>query len=882
MAERRFGPTRAAGVVIVEKDAQKSIEPGALGSTAYTGIMQKGPIGKPFLVKNSTEFRFRAGSFIPESQLPDNAFDFFSIGRGKGNLWLNRVTHGNEKKSKLTTLNRRSPKSSNILFEAGNGGRWAGKKRIIVDRYASVTATTLTLSNVPSDLKKDEFVGGKVKFNAVPGKSFEIIANTALGVLTVPSDINLVTELGGSLDQLISVELQNEGLALGVLIKDGQDNPADEWGLDVYLIEGGIATLVKQFQFPNLSSDPNSPRYFAKVINDHSSSEFLLKATDLHIGSITSDIRPANVFGKSLSLTGTVLVAKIHDEVVSSVSGAKAKAEPLTLGASIIQDEVLLTVTTAGARATGVLTFSANPSDNDTVTINGKTITFKNVVTLSASQVLIGGTAEGSLNNLVSFINASTDPLLKDKVFAEKVSSSVMNLFAQTAGLAGNSIATISAGANEPTWGGANLSGGVNQVWSYLSQQMPFLTGLTVTSGVAFTAPNDYGAGFTIIDTTKDSTKNFALNDTVKLLINPLEVGKLINGTLIPNIDERRIKFKIVSNTSNSITVKAGSDMTLDAATGDFFRVEYIQELGGGYDGISEIVDLDYVNTYDADTSPLKILRGKNLGLVKLATPGVTATSVQKAGIAFSESENWQYRYEIPPNILSEDSVEEYINEQLGRNDFAVAQFPSYMKVLNPTGGGLKLVSQTGAIHGAEAVVANNFQGYHKAAAGTDVILSNIVAFPDGIDGKTFNEELLDAVGVNLLKNKNGNFILWGDETLGIAGDRKFKHKREYLSHLENVFFENFDFIIFAINDEQTQKVLISAFRDFFTPEFAKRAIRGKDLDEAVQIKIDNENNTDLTRAAGELNAEIRLRIADTVKRFIITISELGVTESVE
>lgn len=328
-----------------------------------------------------------------------------------------------------------------MLFQAGNGGRWAGKKRTIVDNYASVTPTTVALLTVPATLKKDELVGGKLKFNAVPGKSFDIIANTALGVLTVPSDIDLIAELNGSLDLLMSVELQNDGLAVGVLIKDGQDNPLDEWGLEIYLIEGGISTLVKQF--PNLSSDPVSPRYFAKAINDDSNSEFLLKVVDLHIGSITSDIRPANVFGKSLLLTDTVLTAKIHDEVVSSVDGAKAKIDPLTLGASVIQDEVNLEVTTAGARATGALTFSANPTDGDTVTINGKVITFKTVVTIPSSQVLIGANAEGSLDNLLVFINGSLDILLKDIVFAEKFSASVLNLFAQTAGLLGNAIATV-------------------------------------------------------------------------------------------------------------------------------------------------------------------------------------------------------------------------------------------------------------------------------------------------------------------------------------------------------------------------------------------------------------------------------------------------------
>lgn len=70
MADRRFGPTRAPGVVIIEKEAQQAIEPGALGTTAYTGVLQKGPIGRAFVALNASNFRFRAGSYIPNHFSP--------------------------------------------------------------------------------------------------------------------------------------------------------------------------------------------------------------------------------------------------------------------------------------------------------------------------------------------------------------------------------------------------------------------------------------------------------------------------------------------------------------------------------------------------------------------------------------------------------------------------------------------------------------------------------------------------------------------------------------------------------------------------------------------------------------------------------------------
>lgn len=880
MTTRRFGPTRGAGVVVIEKESQPTISPAALGVTAYTGIMQKGPVGKMFLASTRKEYEKKAGGIIPESALPDCAFDFFKLGRGAGQLWLQRITDGTEVKAKSAALDRRAVRSSAVEFVAGNGGRWAGKKAKFLDQNASKTATTLTMGTVPAGLKADQLVGGVVKFSVLPGKSYKIIANTSLGVLTFDSDINLIADLGAGNGLLYSIELQNEGLALGYKITEGTDNPNTEWNLEIYLIQGGVATRVKTHE--NLSSDPSAPRYFLKVINDDSDAEYYMKANDVHVGSVDEAVRPGNATGISTVLSETVLTAKIHDEVVNSALLATAVLKSVTLGASVVEDEVTLTVTTAGARASDLLTFAANPTDGDTVTLNGKVITFKNAVVTPADQVLIGAAATDTRDNFVAFINASQDVLLKDIVFAEATAANA-TVYAQNAGLAGNSIAALSAGATPPTFAAVTLLGGLDQIWSYASAKQPYLTGLTVTTGVAFVAPNEYAFGFTVQDTSKSSAKTFGLTDTLKLPIYPFELNAMVGGILVPKYSAFRKRYQIISNTANTITVKAGSTMVADGAVaGDSFRAEFVSQLGGGYDGLANVSDLKYENAYDVATSPLKALRGKNLGLIKLATPGVTSTAVQKAGAAFVESQNWQYRYEIPANILDEQAAEEYINSTIGRNDFAVVAFPSYAKVTNPIQGvaGTKLVPLTGAIHGLEAKFAKDFDGFHKAAAGVDAILSNVLALPEGLEDKSLDEEFLNPIGIQIIKFKEGNAIIWGDRTVGLDPAFKFKHQRELMSHYENTFLENFDFIIFALNNRKSQEILKSAFNVFFTPELAKGAIEGRDVQDAAQIKIDDENNTQATRDAGDLNAELSLRIVNTVERFIITISKLGVTES--
>jgi hypothetical protein len=102
------------------------------------------------------------------------------------------------------------------------------------------------------------------------------------------------------------------------------------------------------------------------------------------------------------------------------------------------------------------------------------------------------------------------------------------------------------------------------------------------------------------------------------------------------------------------------------------------------------------------------------------------------------------------------------------------------------------------------------------------------------------------------------------------------------LSHYENRLIEGFDFIIFALNNRASQDLLLTTLRAFFLPEYQKSAIVGDTFGDAVTIKIDDENNTAVTRAAGDLNAEISVAIVDTVERFIMRVGQAGLFESAE
>ena len=1078
MVQRRYGPVQGAGTVIVEKDAEKSIEKGSLGTTVYLGVLEKGPVNKLFRCSTKKDFLAKAGSYIKESFVPDAAFDFFNLGRAAGDLYCVRITDGTEVQSELTLYGRKnngvektlsadcssqyvfitkanylalgSPKvasqltlwseslgSSPILkitavdvdtpavgtvrltvdqavayvtgdtiigyssvinpevskFKAANGGRWGGKKDILFGTAFGVGGLTSFSFDTGATMLEDYFIGAQLRFSALPGKAYTVMSNDTAGVLYVSADSTMDQDYAdsSSSDETWSVQLVNNGKALAVKIVDGVSYPNERFGVEVY------ADGVRVLAYNDLSLDPDSANYYKNWINDDDSNVYV-EVEDLWFGAYTPDVRPANVFGQNFGLSNTVLTGKA---ISTSFEGTgNGSIESFVYGGNVQQDELELEVVDAGALAEGSIQITDNVFDITAAILTGDDVTgtyvggdisgsvhdkfnvdlyeqgvvevvvnlvvcTSGVATASELQTKINdaialagkvgtvsvtwdtdhfivttegkgkdlkvaltdtGLAGGSLATELKLTAATyasytqgtgdlfritfdgvtfydfpyysgTTPAKDGKVqVGALVANTVANIVSAIEGYAAvaakvdvlANVDTAELTAKTPSdaagWAiteidGATdnmtivtFAGGADQLWSYTSQALGLIAGAVPVSDEAFAAPNDFGVGFTI---TNGSTL-FALGDKFTVVLRPWEPDSLVGGWLYPDVQNSpRNKYAIIANTANTITVKPTSTMLDVAKLGSTYRVEYQQEFAGGYDGLVGITDTHYLNQLDSTTSPINTLFGEKKGLVKVGIPGVTSTAVQKAGMAYAEARNYQFRVQIPSNIVTEEGAESYINGTIGRNDFSVVSFPSWGYVPHPTSSGLKLIPNIGAIHGREALIANNYGGYHKAAAGIDVTIPNCVKLTTG--DKVLDEELLNKNGIGIIKWKTGNVIIWGDRTLALDPAWKWKHQRELMSYYENDLRESFDWIIFAINDVVEQPKAYSALYTYFLPEYQKRAVRGDTFEDAVQIKLDEENNTNLTMANGDMNAEIGLRLADTVERFIITMSKLGI-----
>ena len=783
MGQRRYGPTLDAGVVIIEKDAEKTITPSQLGSTAYTGLLERGAVGELITCTSKRDMLAKVGGYIPGGLLPDAMIDFWDHSNGAGILFLYRVTDGNEQAASLTAYDRKSPRNPVALFEAthpradnGGGGGWGGRRINLVADLTAVPGditgeTTFELPIALHPIYKDQFKGGTVKFTET-GKSYEIVGNDASDgaaktQVTVAGDAQLQTDFGAGTDPEVLITLENvdawgQEKHLALVFKDGQINPSTEWGLEVYL-NGDLALT-----YPNLSSDPAAANYFVEAINEDTSNH-ILKATDLWTGAVTADVRPANHFGSVDSTT-------------------EITAKKLKIGTALVIADASL----AGANTIGSFTFGAD--------------------------------------------------VIPDKLEVEY---------------------------DGATWTVTSLT---NQV----THSFP-----TATGGAAYAADNPQSVGFTITESAPSIGEKFTLT------VIPLEEDELINGKIyFPEVSGAPGSGWFITDNSESEVDITSGDLTLGGTVAGTvkYRLEYPQQMTGGYDGIAEVTENDFLPAFDTNDSEFLKLDDQGYGLVKFACPGVTDLSgvtsltVEKAGVAFAEARNHQYRPEVPKNITTDDAAKTFLQDTLGRNDFEAIIFPSWATVADPVlDGRLKDIPITGQVHGREALVAKNYDGYHKVAAGIDVTLPRIVRLPIG--DRKINGELLNPIGYQTVRKKSGNFVIWGARIPAVDQGWKWKQQRELMSYYEHVLQESFPWIIFAINDRQEWPGLLAALKSFFIPEWRKRAIRGDSFEQAARIKIDEENNTNLTMAAGDLNCEITLRLADTVERFIITMGKAGIFE---
>ena len=123
--------------------------------------------------------------------------------------------------------------------------------------------------------------------------------------------------------------------------------------------------------------------------------------------------------------------------------------------------------TSAGVKATGVLTSSGVFQDTETVTVEGKTYTFVDALSGAANEVLIGANAAASLDNFKSAVNGTagegstygTGTVAHDLVTATTNTDTAQTVEAKYIGTYANAYATTET-CDNVAWGAVVMENG--------------------------------------------------------------------------------------------------------------------------------------------------------------------------------------------------------------------------------------------------------------------------------------------------------------------------------------------------------------------------------------------------------------------------------------
>lgn len=333
------------------------------------------------------------------------------------------------------------------------------------------------------------------------------------------------------------------------------------------------------------------------------------------------------------------------------------------------------------------------------------------------------------------------------------------------------------------------------------------------------------------------------------------------------------------SKIAGSISVGDRYDLQLSTGIGTRFLVVFPQYLEGGYDGDTGTLMPHYFTQYlDIDYNFIeKYTLNRNLGLVKIAVPGISDETVQKTGIYYAQEQAYEFRAEIPSYITSASVAESFVINRLGRNDFQAVAFPSYATISSPLGAGERFVPITGEILGGEAERAVTYSGYHHPFAGMQAIMPRILKLPVALDMD--DEAILNLAGIQPIKIMDGNAIVFGARVPALSGIYDFKHIREIQSNYVRVFLEarNLLEMLFQPNQPGVLNEAILLLNEFARNEYRKGTIT-QYLSFQQAINISSEIRSD-TVIAGTDSKSSLIAIINGKLNIIFNYTPTGIVE---
>jgi phage tail sheath protein FI len=253
-----------------------------------------------------------------------------------------------------------------------------------------------------------------------------------------------------------------------------------------------------------------------------------------------------------------------------------------------------------------------------------------------------------------------------------------------------------------------------------------------------------------------------------------------------------------------------------------------------------------------------------------VAVPGATDQDIQTAVI--NHCENMGDRFAIlDGQAAPTEFTAEEIQGETDKSSYAALYFPR-IQVFDPhTTDNRAYVPPSGHIAGVYARIDSE-RGVHKAPANA------VVRGALGLEHRLSraDQEGLNPAGINVIRDLNGNIVVWGARTLG--GDDNFEWKyiniRRLFLFLRESIDEGTQWAVFEPNDTALWAKITRNVTAFLTNVWRSGALFGTTPAEAFYVRCDASTNPPEVRDLGQVITEIGVAVVRPAEFVIFRISQ--------
>jgi phage tail sheath protein FI len=253
-----------------------------------------------------------------------------------------------------------------------------------------------------------------------------------------------------------------------------------------------------------------------------------------------------------------------------------------------------------------------------------------------------------------------------------------------------------------------------------------------------------------------------------------------------------------------------------------------------------------------------------------VAAPGAVNDAVQLA--LLEHCEGMKDRFAIIDGQVTATITAPAIKGAVRNSNYAALYFPR-IRVFDAVTREQIPVYPSGHIAGIYARV-DQTRGVHKAPA------NEVVRGALGLEYLVSRNEQegLNPAGINVIRNLNGNLLVWGARTLGgeVNGETKYINVRRLLCFLRESIDEGTQFAVFEPNARPLWQKITRNVTAFLTNVWRDGALFGSVPAQAFYVKCDETTNPPEVRELGQVVTEIGVAIIKPAEFVIIRISQMA------